>query len=201
MSDSMMISQETLDLIYLVSCVVNGERPDKKRCDGMELKKVYSVALRHALSVCASLALESVVELPEYFIEAKYKAIRRLALYEKERQTLLKMFEDTGIWYLPLKGIVLKNYYPKTSMREMSDNDILVDNNMLSDEKKSCRTWDMIASNSEKYITMFIKKLPGCVSNCIVRCLRKTMLPIFMIIIWILRINLLRMIKVNSDII
>lgn len=161
MSDSMMISQEALDLIYLVSCVVNGERPDKKRCDGMELKKVYSVALRHALSVCASLALESVVELPEYFIEAKYKAIRRLALYEKERQTLLKMFEDTGIWYLPLKGIVLKNYYPKTSMREMSDNDILVDNNMLSDGKKIMQDLGYDCVKFGKIHHDVYKKAPG----------------------------------------
>ena len=136
MPDKMMITQETLDLIYLVSCVVNGEQPDKKRCAGMELKKVYSVALRHALSVCASFALESVVELPAYFIEAKYKTIRRLALYENERQTVLKRFEDNGIWYLPLKGIVIKDYYPKTSMREMSDNDLLLDKNKLTDAKK-----------------------------------------------------------------
>ena len=135
MSNSMMISQEIFDLIYLVSCVVNKEQPDKKRCAEMELEKVYSVALRHALSVCASLALESVVELPDYFIEAKYKTIRRLALYEKERQTLLKLFEENGIWYLPLKGIVIKNYYPKSAMREMSDNDLLIDNNKIYDAK------------------------------------------------------------------
>ena len=30
MSNSMMISQEIFDLIYLVSCVVNKEQPDKK---------------------------------------------------------------------------------------------------------------------------------------------------------------------------
>ena len=135
MSNSMMISQEIFDFIYLVSCVVNKEQPDKIRCAEMELEKVYSVALRHALSVCASLALESVVELPDYFIEAKYKTIRRLALYEKERQTLLKLFEENGIWYLPLKGIVIKNYYPKSAMREMSDNDLLIDNNKIYDAK------------------------------------------------------------------
>ena len=35
--------------------------------------------------------------------------------------------EESGIWYLPLKGIILKDYYPEVGMRQMSDNDILYD--------------------------------------------------------------------------
>ena len=30
-----------------------------------------------------------------------------------------------GIWYAPLKGILLQALYPKYGMRQMSDNDIL----------------------------------------------------------------------------
>ena len=161
MSNSMMIPQEIFDLIYLVSCAVNQEQPDKTRCAEMELKKVYSVAFRHALSVCASLALERVVELPEYFIEAKYKTIRRLALYEKERQKLFDLFEDNGIWYLPLKGIVIKNYYPKTAMREMSDNDILVDNKKLYDAKTIMQGMGYSCINFEKIHHDVYKKSPG----------------------------------------
>lgn len=120
--------------------------------------------------------------------------IERARKNNKNKQTEKRL----KVLYLRAEGASYKEIIKATGYSKAN---ILVDNNMLSDEKKSCRTWNMIASNSEKYITMFIKKLPGCVSNCIVRCLRKTMFPIFMIIIWILRINLLRMIKVNSDII
>lgn len=35
--------------------------------------------------------------------------------------------EQRGIWYLPLKGIILKEFYPSVGMRQMSDNDILFD--------------------------------------------------------------------------
>ena len=39
----------------------------------------------------------------------------------------MQYFEEKGIWYLPLKGIVLQQYYPKIGMRQMCDNDILFD--------------------------------------------------------------------------
>lgn len=35
--------------------------------------------------------------------------------------------EQKGIWHLPLKGVILKDYYPAVGMRQMSDNDILFD--------------------------------------------------------------------------
>ena len=35
--------------------------------------------------------------------------------------------DSEHIWYLPLKGIILKDYYPSVGMRQMSDNDILFD--------------------------------------------------------------------------
>lgn len=44
-----------------------------------------------------------------------------------EREKLFAFMESRGIWYLPLKGIVLKDYYPAVGMRQMSDNDILFD--------------------------------------------------------------------------
>ena len=36
-------------------------------------------------------------------------------------------FTENGIWYMPLKGSILKEWYPKFGMREMADNDILFD--------------------------------------------------------------------------
>ncbi len=115
------------DLIYLVSCAVNGEKPDKRICEKMNLDEVLNLARRHSLSVAAAFALEKSGVISGNFREEKYKAVRRLSLLNIERGRVLSELEKRGIWYMPLKGIVLKDYYPKTAMREMSDNDILFD--------------------------------------------------------------------------
>ena len=124
-----------MDLIYLVSCAVNEEKPDKKICDKINLTSLYGLAVRHSLSAAAAIALEKVMVLPENFKEAKYKAVRRLSLLNVERTSILNELEDKQIWYLPLKGIVIKDCYPKTSMREMSDNDILCDEDKMPEVK------------------------------------------------------------------
>ena len=125
-----------MDLIYLVSCAVNNEKPDKKTVSEMDLSAVQRSALEHSFSVAAACALEQVITLPEDLKEEKYKAIRRLTLLNVERKKVIGALEENKIPYLPLKGIVLKDYYPKTAMREMADNDILCDKNRMEDVKR-----------------------------------------------------------------
>ena len=48
-------------------------------------------------------------------------------LLDAERKAILHELEIQGIWYMPLKGSILKDWYPKPGMREMADNDILFD--------------------------------------------------------------------------
>jgi hypothetical protein len=71
--------------------------------------------------------------LPHAFDQAKNKAIRKLALFDSERAAIANEFEKAGIWYLPLKGILLRDCYPNFAMREMTDNDILVDGARMRD--------------------------------------------------------------------
>lgn len=51
-------------------------------------------------------------------------AISHNQLYELEK--LFRAFEDSGIEYMPLKGAVMKSFYPKPEMRTMGDADILI---------------------------------------------------------------------------
>ena len=122
-----------LDLIYLVSCAVNEVKPDKEICSNMELADVYDCMRQHALSAAAACALEQAIELPDDIKEAKYKAFRRVSMLNVERARILGELEARGIWYMPMKGIVLMDYYPVTAMREMSDNDILCDGERMAD--------------------------------------------------------------------
>lgn len=121
------------DLIYLVSCAVNCEKPDPQRCADADLEQLYTMANAHALTSVTAHALAQVTELPRPFDQAMKKAIRKLALFNIERAKLTSALESAGIRYLPLKGIILKEYYPKTAMREMSDNDILCDESRAAD--------------------------------------------------------------------
>lgn len=115
------------DLVYLAACAVNGQVPKKSRTDGMDLSLVYEAAQNHKLAAAAGMALESAGIRNEAFVQAVAKAMRKNALLDADRAELTRKLEEAGIWYMPLKGAILKDLYPRFGMREMADNDILVD--------------------------------------------------------------------------
>lgn len=115
------------DLVYLAACAVNGQVPEKSRTDGMDLSLVYEAAQNHKLAAAAGMALESAGIRNEAFVQAVAKAMRKNALLDADRAELTRRLEEAGIWYMPLKGAILKDLYPRFGMREMADNDILVD--------------------------------------------------------------------------
>ncbi len=55
------------------------------------------------------------------------RCCRKGILLDLEREKICTFLEESHIWYMPLKGVILKELYPKTVMRQMADNDILYD--------------------------------------------------------------------------
>ncbi len=125
-----------LDLIYLAGCAVNEIQPDRKRIGTMDIDAVLHEADRHMLGAAAAFALESAGfhDARTSFVIAS--AMRKAAVFDRERKIILDKLEEAGVWYLPLKGIVIKDLYPKFGMREMCDNDILYDKERRADVKK-----------------------------------------------------------------
>ena len=115
------------DVIYLCGCMANGDLPDSVRVREMDLSKLYTAAESHQLTCIVGYALEAVGIYDDSFVQAKAKAIRKTVLMDAERSAILQALENAGIRYMPLKGIVLKDLYPKIGMRQMADNDILFD--------------------------------------------------------------------------
>ena len=115
------------DMIYLTACAVNGRKPKQERIDRLDLPKLFEVCQKHILTACVAYALESAGVKDNDFTQAKEKAIRKNILLDAERRTILRKLEAEKIWYMPLKGSLLHNWYPKLGMRQMSDNDILFD--------------------------------------------------------------------------
>ena len=129
------IPQAALDVIYLSTCAINQTSPDRDRVMSMDIGAAYNMARRHMMVSACATALESAGFIDQRFNNAKFKAIRKMTLMDAERVRLFRSLDDFGIWYLPLKGCVLKDYYPAYGMREMSDNDILFDESRSADVK------------------------------------------------------------------
>ena len=124
------------DLVYLLSCAVNKTKPDEKLVEKMDLVSVYRLASFHSVISLTAFALEETIDLPTVFEQAKKKAIRKVALFDIERSRIYTQLDKKKIWHMSLKGIILKEYYPKFGMREMSDNDILCDDSHMADVKR-----------------------------------------------------------------
>lgn len=116
------------DMIYLAACGVDGVSPDKEFLNGLDMEELYRFSFGHFMDALVGTTLKQVgADLPKGWNEHISKAVRKVVLFDTERAKLFSFMEQKGIWYLPLKGIVLKDYYPAVGMRQMSDNDILFD--------------------------------------------------------------------------
>ncbi len=95
------------------------------------LSKLYRISSRHDLAhVIGNGLMENGVEIPEALLK-KFKKADMLAVYRcaQQKQALEEIgacFETAGIPYIPLKGAILRTFYPRESMRTSCDVDILV---------------------------------------------------------------------------
>lgn len=119
--------KNSYDMIYLVRCAVNGDIPDRQKVDAMDMDSLFRVCQKNILTACVAYALESAGVHDNEFTQAKAKAIRKNILLDTERNKIFARFEEEKIWYMALKGAVLKDSYSEIGMRQMSDNDILYD--------------------------------------------------------------------------
>lgn len=118
-----------MDLIYLIRCAISRTKPDTMRVTRMDQRKLYEMAFRHSLAALVGSALEGTVtgEMGKRWKTTFSMAVRKTVLFDAERRELLSFMEENGIWYMALKGVVLKNFYPVYGTRQMADNDILFD--------------------------------------------------------------------------
>lgn len=136
MEDHSSARQLALELIYLARCAVDGELPERARIDELDLKSLYTLAEEQSMISVAASALEAAGVHSEDFTEARGKALRKAVLLDQDFRLLTRQLDEAGIWYMPLKGAILKDYYPRLGMRQMSDYDILYDERSANQVKK-----------------------------------------------------------------
>ena len=120
---------------YLASCAVNGVEPEKNKISEIDFEKIFLFASYHLMSAVIAMALESAGFKNDHVKNSISFSVRKNIFFEATNEAVLKRFEEAGIWYMLLKGAVLKNYYPRYGMREMSDHDILFDASRAEDVK------------------------------------------------------------------
>ena len=114
-------------ILYLIRCVLQNKVPSNDKIEKMDMALLYKVAEDHSLSAIVAYALETAHVHISAFEDAKNRAIKKCILFDYEREKILAELEAAGIWYMPLKGVILKELYPRIGMRQMCDNDILFD--------------------------------------------------------------------------
>ncbi len=82
--------------------------------------------------------------------------LQKTIMVDNERNMLCSELDEHGINYMFLKGLVVRAYYPKTSMRQMGDNDILYDesrrDDLLKIMKKHGFHLDAVSESSDDFI-------------------------------------------------
>ena len=94
-------------------------------------KELYRQTCRHQMVALVYDALQKngVVlpgEVEKKFQEKYWKAVSKDTVFGHEYACIEKAYLEQGVHMMPLKGCLLKQYYPETFYRSMSDMDILV---------------------------------------------------------------------------
>lgn len=130
--DKELFKNNTLSFIKLLSLYLNKKEASDFAIDKRLLSFYLNLAKHHSLkallfkvlSDCkVNIEKEQLKSLEEYY----FLVLRKAVIFDKERLELCKYLADNKIDYLPLKGIILKDYYLDPYTREFADNDILFD--------------------------------------------------------------------------
>lgn len=126
-------NREFDSMIYLLYCALNDAAPDASRLEGIDGEKFAALCKQQQLSALVYMAAEKLDAAvfgekgAERLRADALQAIRVNVLFEMERMQVFGVLQRENIPYMPLKGCVLKQYYPEAKRREMGDVDVLID--------------------------------------------------------------------------
>ncbi len=127
------MAQRTIQILFtLLRSAISGERlTDKERSDYRQemLPELLKISSKHDLSHLLAWALKQNDLLPEESAPAEKCILKAVYRYEKlryEYDCICDALEKAEIPFLPLKGSVIRKYYPEPWMRTSCDIDILV---------------------------------------------------------------------------
>lgn len=123
-------NKEVTYLLSLLRCAL-AQKQAEEPPQGLDFPALFVLAKKQQVYniVCPLIADMAQVPSAEKKIwhDYAYSELVRTIAVDHDRELILADLEARGIDYMPLKGLVLRGYYPKSTMRQMSDNDILYD--------------------------------------------------------------------------
>lgn len=151
------IRKYSLIVVNICGCAINGRTPDLDLLDSLNLDDLLYISKKHMLSSMVGLTLQKYGYSCSVFNKSISLAQSREIVYDNELKLVKSALDNSGIWYMPLKGIVLKDLYPEFAMREMCDVDILFDSKRSLDvkeqmEKLGYETTVFNKFNDDKYL-------------------------------------------------
>jgi len=151
-------NKEVNYLVHLLACALN-EKQALPAPENLDFDALFSLAEKHQIyNMIYPLIQDNSqisAEQKAKWRHSKMLETAKMITVNHERAEIYAALEENKIKYMPLKGLILKNYYPKEAMRQMSDNDILYDaskRDMLCDLMKK-RGYKSIATgeNSDDF--------------------------------------------------
>lgn len=132
------MDREIMDALFLLlRSAVNGEllsESEKGTLSSESLSKAAELARKHDVVHLLALGLKKNGLLNENgrALENEiFKAVYRYERSERELEKICGVLEGEKIAYVPLKGAVIRRYYPEPWMRTSCDIDVLVDEDRL----------------------------------------------------------------------
>ncbi|MBO4983393.1 MAG: nucleotidyltransferase family protein [Clostridia bacterium] len=114
---------------------INGEALDKgaivESLNSKKMATLFNISKKHDVAHLVAVALDDIGiclddDIGKLFEKEREQALLRYEMINADIEEISDLFEKEGIDYIPLKGAVLRSYYPKPWMRTSCDIDILV---------------------------------------------------------------------------
>lgn len=155
-------------IVELVSAVLAGREPDAKPED-LPVKAIYRMARLHNLDCIVydgmkRIAGEADADLMEEWAKRNTICAAQGIMQQREAKNLVKELPARGIRVLPLKGSILKEFYPQARYRQMADVDILIDRKNMEKAHTVMKElgYQYKGGDSEDTVDKYYK--PPCVS-------------------------------------
>lgn len=124
-------NREAQYLIHLLSCAINEKQAEY--WDGIDYSRLLKLSFKHQVFSTVYSVLSEVDGVPsehmQEFRNYYMNYVQQTLMLSGERNAIFDELTENKIRYMPLKGSILKGYYPKEIMRQMGDIDVLYDTN------------------------------------------------------------------------
>lgn len=122
-----------------------------------ELVKIASRSHMSTLILGALLKLDLEEDKKQFLKQSVLSRILLSYAQQNEFQQLIKAFEENSIHSQPMKGVFMKQYYPKPELREMSDIDILINEDQLEQAESILTELGYVFSSKESHHDIYRK--------------------------------------------